>query len=224
MKTEIPKTLAELVEEISLLIEYGGPEEELALLNEVLEKYAADRISLQVFQHFYSYLPEAMADGITKISRVANRQGAFLLCAITLSSSYLYLVTNETAALIGPLTEGLTDQELLEFFGWRDSDHFISETSNQAELPEHIPTNDSQDLCPVCGTGDGELHTFGCPVEVCPWCEGQLTNCECRFIKTGRNNFSCDSHLEELLDVLEAKGRIPFAATEHRPSFMSEEE
>jgi len=223
MEDLVPKSLAELTREISLLIEYAAPEEEFAVLNEVLEKYAADPISLSLFHHFYSFLPEARDDGITRVSRVANRQGAFLLCATTLFNDYLYLATHEKAALVGPLAEGLTDRELLEFFGWQDSDHFKRQIADLDELPEHLPINESHDLCPVCGTGDGEFHAFGCPVEICPWCEGQLTNCECRFIKTGRDHFSRDSHLQELLDLLEAEGRIAFAADEHRPSFMSEE-
>ena len=147
-----------------------------------------------------------------------------MLCATTLLSDYLYLATREAAALVGPLEKGLADQELLEFFGWKDSDHFDRATRDLAEFPEHTPVNESQDLCPVCGTGDGELHAFGCPVEICPWCEGQLSNCECRFTKTGRDNFNRDSHLQEFLDLLEKAGRVTFDAEEHRPSFMSEEE
>jgi hypothetical protein len=50
-----------------------------------------------------------------------------------------------------------------------------------------------------------------------------LTNCECRFIKTGRDKFSRDSHLDDFLALLEKEGRIPFAAGQHRPSFMKEE-
>jgi hypothetical protein len=224
MGNEAPKSLAELTREISLLIEYGAPDDEFTILNEVLEKYDSDLISLNVFHHFYSYLPEAKDDGIVKISKIANRQGTFLFCATTLLSDYLYMATREAAALIGPLENVLDDPELLEYFGWKDSDHFDRATRDLAEFPEHTPLNESHDLCPVCGTGDGELHAFGCPVEICPWCEGQLTNCECRFTKTGRDNFSHDSHLQELLDLLEAEGRIPFNAEEHRPSFMSEEE
>ena len=223
MENTIPKSLAELTREISLLIEYAAPSDEFAILTEVLEKYAADQVSLNLFHHFYSYLPEASDDGIVKITRIANRQGAFLLCTTTLLNDYLYLVTHDGAALIGPLEKGLVDRDLLYFFGWQDNDHFKQAISDLEDLPEHTPINESHDLCPVCGTGDGELHAFGCPVEVCPWCEGQLTNCECRFTKTGRDNFTRESHLQELLDLMEEEGRIAFDASEQRPSFMSEE-
>ncbi len=220
MENAQPKSLATLVKEISLLIEYGAPVDELNRLNEVLGKYGSDAIALNVFHNFYSYLPEGLDDGITKISRIANQHGAFLFSATTLLGSYLYLATRESAALIGPFSNGIQDQDILNFFGWRDDDHFKKEVGESTKLPEHVPVNESLDLCPVCGTSDGESHAFGCPVEVCPWCDGQLTNCECRFLKTGRDKFSRDSHLDEFMALLEKKGRIPFAAGQHRPSFM----
>lgn len=224
MENTQPKSLATLIKEITLLIEYGAPKDEVSRCNEVLQKYGADGIALNVFHNFYSYLPEGNDDGILTISRVANRHGAFLFCVTTLATNYLYLATRESAAFIGPLDTGILDQDILNFFEWRNNDHFKKELDEPAKLPEHQPLNESLDLCPVCGTSDGESHTFGCPVEICPWCDGQLTNCECRFVKTGREKFSRDSHLNELLTLLEKKGRVPFAATQHRPSYMQEEE
>ena len=224
MEIPQPKSLATRSKEISLLIEYGAPKDEVSRCNEVLAKYSSDGIALNVFHNFYSYLPEGHDDGITQISRIANRHGAFLFCATTLLASYIYLATRETAALIGPLGDSIPDQDILDFFGWRDDDHFKKEVGESAEFAEHLPVNESLDLCPVCGTSDGESHAFGCPVEICPWCDGQLTNCECRFLKTGRDKFSRDSHLDEFLALLEKEGRINFAADQHRPSFMKKDE
>ncbi|MDF1578007.1 MAG: hypothetical protein RQ753_04125 [Desulfurivibrionaceae bacterium] len=223
METQPITTLADLINEIYLLIDYSAPEEESEALKEVLEGYAGDAIAMNVFHHFYSYLPDAREDGITGISRVARRHGVFLFCVTTLYSTYLYLATRESTTLLGPFSAGIEEQDLLEFFGWRDDDHFREAVGDPAELDEHIPMNDSRDLCPVCGTGDGEFHAFGCPVEICPWCDGQLTNCECRFIKTGREQLSRDSHLDELLARLEDAGRVPYSAAEHRPSFLTED-
>ncbi|MCA1765989.1 MAG: hypothetical protein LC633_07060 [Desulfobulbaceae bacterium] len=223
METQPQMTLADLINEIYLLIDYSAPEGEADLLKEVLEGYAGDAIAMNVFHHFYSFLPEAREDGITGISRVAKRHGVFLFCATTLHADYLYLATRDATTLLGPFSGGIEEQDLLEFFGWRDDEHFRKAVGDPAELEEHIPMNDSLDLCPVCGTGDGEFHAFGCPVEICPWCDGQLTNCECRFTRTGRDQFSRDSHLDELLTLLEEEGRIPFVAEEHRPTFMTED-
>jgi len=214
--------LSDLIKEVFLLIDYGAPEGEADILKEVLERYEGDAIAINLFHNFYSFLPEGREDGITAISRVASRDGAFLFCATTLYNNYLYLATRESTVLLGPFSDGIEDQDLLEFFGWRDDDHFKSLVGDPTELEEHLPINDSLNLCPVCGTGDGEFHTFGCPVEICPWCGGQLTNCECRFIKTGRDQLSRESHLDELLALLEEEGRIRFVAEEHRPGFMTE--
>ena len=224
MESDKQKSLSVLLKEISLLLEYGAPKDELAKLDEVIAKYGADAIVLNVFHNFYSYLPEGLDDGIIKISRVANCHGAFLFCASTLLSNYLYMATRESAALIGPFNDGIQDQDILEFFGWQDDEQFKKAVGDPALLSEHVPVNESMELCPICGTTDGEIHSFGCPVEVCPWCDGQLTNCECRFAKTGRDNFSRDSHLEELLDLLSKKGRVAFDAKEHRPSFLEDED
>ncbi len=224
MSTPIPKTLKELHDEISLLLKYGAPEEEQAAMAEVIDKYSADMIAMNVFHNFYSFLPEGLDDGISKLSRIANAQGVFLLCASTFQGDYLYLATRESAALIGLLSEGVSDPEVLQYFGWKSPEHFIKTTGDPADFSEHKPLNNSLDLCPVCGTGDGENHAPGCPVEICPWCGGQLTHCECRFTRTGREKLSRDSHLEEFLELIEKKGRIPFSAKEHRPSFMQEEE
>lgn len=217
-----PKTLAALTADISLLIKYGAPEEEFANLCEVMGEYDADAIALNVFHNFYSYLPEAEDDGIIKISRIAHRHGAFLFYVATILSDYLYLATRESASLIGPFKTTVLDQELLDFFGWPDEAHFRKEVGAPAGLAKHVPVNASVELCPACGTNDGDIHAFGCPVEVCPWCDGQLTSCGCRFSKTGRESFSQDSHLDELLDLLTEKGRVPFAAAQHRPSFLTE--
>lgn len=222
MKSSQPKSLAVMAKEISLLIKYGAPADEFANMCEIADKYGADAIALNVFHNFYSYLPDASDDGIIKISRIANQHGAFLFHVSTILSSYLYLATREMAALVGPFENIIADQDILEFFGWQDDADFRKKIGAPAELAEHVPLNESLELCPACGTSDGDIHTFGCPVEICPWCDGQLTNCPCRFTKTGREQFSCDSHLDELLDRLTTKGRIPFAADRHRPSFMKE--
>ncbi|HSH12261.1 MAG TPA: hypothetical protein VLA15_00875 [Desulfurivibrionaceae bacterium] len=222
MEKILPETLADLRKELELLMEFGAPAAERATLAALVDRYAADLIALKVFRSFYSYLPEAQDDGIVELRRIANHGGVFLLCAKSLLDNYLYLADREQAEFLGTLREGIWDPDILAFFGWPDREAFLKTVANPATLPPHRPVNEAPDLCPVCGTADGEPHTFGCPVEVCPWCEGQLTHCPCRFEKTGRKEFSQESHVDEFLELVERKGRIPFEALEQRPAFKDE--
>jgi hypothetical protein len=222
LDNELPPSLAELRRQIELLMEYAAPAEKRAELAAVVDRYAADIVALKVFHGFYSYLPEAQDDGIVEIRRLANRQGVFLLCVTSLLDDYLYLATREEAEFLGPWREGIWDPEILAFFGWPDRETFLKQHGNRLDFPEHLPINQAADLCPVCGTADTEPHTLGCPVEVCPWCGGQLIHCQCRFDKTGRAELSREAHLDELLERLEEKGRVPFNAAEQRPTLKPE--
>ncbi len=213
-------SLADLHREIELLMEYGSPADERERLKAVVERYAADAIAMQVFRSFYSYLPEAQDDGIIELRRIASRQGVFLLWAKTLLDDYLYLADREKAEFLGVLREGIWDDEILKFFGWRDRQDFLKRVADPEGVAEHLPLNESPDHCPVCGTAEGEVHTVGCPLEVCPWCGGQLIHCQCRFSETGRTAFTSEAHLEEFQALLEKKGRIPFSAKEQRPALQ----
>ena len=35
--------------------------------------------------------------------------------------------------------------------------------------------------CRDCGVAEGELHDFGCDMEKCPFCGGQLVSCRCVY-------------------------------------------
>lgn len=224
MEKALPETLADLRKELDLLMKFAAPLEERAALADLVDRYAADIIALKVFHNFYSYLPEAQDDGIVELQRIANRQGVFLLSAKTLLDDYLYLADREKAEFLGPLRQGIWDQEILEFFGWPDREGFLKAMADPQGLAIHQAVNETPDLCPVCATANGEPHTPGCPVEVCPWCGGQLIHCHCRFEQTGRKEFSQESHLDDFLELLARKGRIPFNAREQRPAYKAEEE
>ena len=49
-------------------------------------------------------------------------------------------------------------------------------------------------ICHDCGVSEGQIHQWGCDMEACPFCGGQLISCD------------CDKTNEEI----EAKGRIPY--------------
>jgi len=222
MEKALPETLADLRQELDLLMTYAAPVEERGALAALVDRYAADIIALKVFQSFYSFLPEAQDDGIVELRRIANRQGVFLLSAKTLLDDYLYLADREKAEFLGPLREGIWDQDILDFFGWADREIFLKAVADPNELTIHRAVNEAPELCPVCATANGELHTPGCPVEVCPWCGGQLIHCHCRFEQTGRKEFSQESHLDDFLELLDKKGRVAFDAREQRLSFKTD--
>ncbi len=214
-----PHSLAEIKKEISLLIEYAAPEEHRGEAMHLVDRYESDIIALRVFHHFYSFLPEAREDVVRVLRLLARRQGAFLLCATTEIDDYLYLVTSERAEFAGSLQEGLWEQEVLDFFGIPSPEEFQKRFKDLDSVRVHIPAHLDPRICPVCLVEHGECHTLGCPVEVCPWCDGQLTSCQCRFSVLKQESLASEGQIDAFREVLEEKGRIPFNAEADRPAY-----
>ena len=216
-------TLEDQKNEVRTLMDYAVPEELQAEALELLDKHGADVIALNIFHAFYSFLPEGDDDAIRTLRLLFCKQGAFLLCAGTGLSDYLYLATSENAVFLGPLAEGVVDPEVLEFIGVADQETFIRKYGDPADFSEYSPAYLNNDLCPVCLIANGELHVFGCSVEVCPWCSGQLTYCDCRFSRLELDKLDSEKLIDDLLEQVSEKGRIPFDATKHRPAYLAEE-
>lgn len=210
-----PRKLAD----IKLLMKYAVPPESLVKAAELVEKHQADLVALNLFHAFYSFLPEGQEDAISIIRQLDRRQGAFLLCASTGLDDYLYLATTERAEFLGSLAQGIWEEEVLAFFGHQNREAFMEKHAKLDAFPVYVPAPLQLDLCPVCHAADGEIHNLGCPVEICPWCGGQLTSCPCRFARLGKTALDSEGQLDELLGQLNKKGRIPFSAEEHRPSY-----
>ncbi len=218
MKDYVP--VAERKEAISLRIQYGVPEDRKDEAFDLLDHYGADLIALNIFHAFYSFLPEAENDLITALRLLARRQGGFLIMAQTPADNYLYLATHAQADLIGRAEEGLADAEILEFFGFENNDNFLNRIKDPDSLQKYDPAHQDNNICTVCFAADGEFHTLGCPVEICPWCGGQLTYCNCRFEQLGIDEFEEYAQLELLLERLEGAGRVAFSS-EQRPAYPS---
>ncbi len=216
------KTLSQRLEEIKLLMEYAVPDEFYQDALILVEQYQNDIIALNIFNHFYSFLPEAREDAVTSLRLIAKKEGAFLICAETMIDSYLYFASSEAAEFAGLLSEAIRDTEVLDFFGI-DAEKILADNAPQpSSFKKHTPVALDRKICPACQASPGEFHTFGCPVEVCPWCDGQLTACKCRFSALGTENIVNEKQLEELLLRINKKGRIAYDPATQNPFYPSD--
>lgn len=213
------QTLAQRKESILTLMEYAVPAEQMAEARQFLDRHQTDIIALNLLHAFYSYLPEGLDDFVRELRLLSRRQGAFLLAAVTGHSTYLYLATADNAEFLGDMKEGIWDEEVREFFELGSREDFLKKTKTITDFPEHAPVHLSEELCPVCAAADGEEHVLGCPVEVCPWCGGQLTGCHCRFEQLDRDSLLGDHELTALEEKLKSKGRIPYDSQQQRPAY-----
>jgi hypothetical protein len=218
------KTLADRKQEIQFLMKYAVPAAQAKNAETLLDKYDTDIIALNLLYSFYISLPEGKDDSVTGLRLLTRRQGVFLFCVSTGNAMhYLYLVNKEAAHIIGTLAEGIIDQELLDFFGYAENREVLAFTKNPGMLQEYEPHTTDPNLCPSCHAAVGEFHTLGCPVEICPWCNGQLTYCNCRFTKLNIDAMDKVAQIEKLLELLEEAGRIAFKK-EHSPGYPTMDE
>ncbi|WP_310601043.1 hypothetical protein [Desulfobulbus sp.] len=213
--------LAQKLARIREAMDYAVAEEDRAEAEDLLDIYREDRMGLALLQEFYSYLPEAREDWVKEI-RVVNRQrGIFLLVACTARDRYLYLVSSEGLEFQGSMADGYLAEELLDFFGYESTEDFAAVCASPEALAVYEPVRMDADVCPACHAVTGELHELGCPVELCPWCGGQLVHCSCRYDQLGLDAISTEEELLRFEAVLEERGRIPYAP-EQRPSFAGD--
>ncbi|MDX1776301.1 MAG: hypothetical protein R3297_06940 [Desulfobulbales bacterium] len=216
---EKPKTVKECKKDIEFLMKYAVPKKQMETAKALLEKYEADIIALNLLHNFYVNLPEGEDDSVNGIRLLTSRQGVFLLCVFTGNGmNYLYIVNRVAAYILGTLAEGIIDRELLDFFGYADNSSVLSLTNKPEDLQVYEPYSADSKLCPSCHVSEGEFHTLGCPVEICPWCKGQLTYCNCRFNKLNTDTLDKVAQVEELMELLEEEGRISFKK-EHSPGY-----
>jgi hypothetical protein len=213
--------LQEIRRQIRTLVQYAAPEEHVETALDLLLIFRDDRVALMVLQEFYSYLPEAEDDWIRELRLVGRKAGVFLLAAVTPRDAYLYLVSHDGIEFHGSLNEGYLDKKLLDFFDFASTEIFEEAAGNIENFSVCQPLQGDEDVCPACHTTTGEAHELGCPVEVCPWCGGQLIGCHCRFEQLDLEEIAGEQELVRFEELLEEKGRIVYAP-EQRPSFADE--
>lgn len=203
----------EVVKEIELFIEYAVPDEEKAEAVAFVKKHQDDQIMLSLLKEYYTALPHAREEMVKKVVLIDAVQGTFLLGVMSTYHNYLYCADFDNAVFVGELEHGIEEKDVLLFFGYPNNTKFKKQLKAFSEYPDFVgkTIGTENELCPVCSVAEGELHQFGCSVEVCPWCEGQLSNCNCRFEKLGVQEITSERELEVFEELLVEEGRIPFA-------------
>lgn len=220
--TYFEEDLEKVRQGIRQAMDYAVPEESRDKAEDLLDIYRDDRIGLDLLNAFYSALPEAGETYVREILLVSRQHGIFLLCAMTeLENGYLYLVSSEGVEFQGSLKEGFLVRELIDFFGFDDQETFKKICSQPKEFQVYEPLQLDEDICPACHAYSGEYHELGCPVEICPWCGGQMVNCSCRFDQLGVDEMTTEEDLLRFEALLEQRGRIPYSR-EQRPTFADE--
>lgn len=200
----------QLIEEIKLFIQYSVPEKDLQSALALVDRYNTNAFVVRLFREYYSNLPEAREEAVVKIARLIDQQGVHLFVVTTTSFSYLYAVTAEHVLLLGEYLQAV-DSEVLSFFGLETQEEFLKLCLPVGELTEYAAGKTTeQAICPVCGVPEGEHHLLGCSVEICPWCEGQLSYCNCRFEQLETDAIEDEEQLETFFEMLMEKGRIPY--------------
>ncbi len=219
---EFSEKLAGIVREVELFIQYGVQESEQQGAFKLLQQYKNDALALQLMRFFYTSLPETHEEAIVRITFIEKKEDIFLLGLTTASRSYLYLSTDQKALLLGEYGGEIFEPQALACFGYADIKGFFDKYPALTACEEYEAVSSAGSrFCPVCSAAVGESHLLGCPVEVCPWCDGQLSRCGCRFEKLGVEALEDEEELEALEVILEEKGRIPYSS-EQRPSYPSE--
>jgi hypothetical protein len=203
-------------------MDYAVADADRAEAEDVLDIYHEDQIALTLLQEFYSTLPEVREDWVKEIRLVNRHHGMFLLAAVTARDSYLYLVSSEGLEFQGSMADGHLTQELLDFFGYESAEAFAAVCAAPELLAVYEPIQMDEGICPACHAVTGEMHELGCPVELCPWCGGQLIHCSCRYDQLGLDAISSEEELRAFEAILEERGRIPYAP-EQRPSFVADD-
>jgi len=200
-----------LTEEIEIFVRYAVAEQSYSEAMQVVARYSDDIPALLLLREFYRSLPEVREEPAEKIVELISHQGVKLLAVITHGFEYLYAMDGEQVVFISENGPDL-DEEYLAFFGYPAQEDFHKACNSLRELIDYSSVLLSgKEKCPVCFTLEGEYHQFGCPVEVCPWCMGQLNHCNCRFDQLGVEQILDDEELARFQRLLIAKGRVRYS-------------
>jgi hypothetical protein len=207
----------QLLEEIEIFIQYSVTESEQQLAKETVQRYEENLVALRVIRDFYATLPEFRQEAVCKVTRIVSRHDSYLIGVDTQKHEYLYFYSDKQPVYIGEKKDGIGEDALLSFFGYSSNEDFLKNVRQGTENDDHLKMT-AKNFCPACAVAEGEYHHLGCPVEICPWCDGQFTYCNCRFEKLAVEEIDDEAMLERLIILLNNKGRIPFSKS-HAPAY-----
>ena len=139
-------TLEDQKNAILLLMDYAVNDEDQTPARELVDRYESDIIALHLFKEFYSYLPEAENDAIRLVRRLDKRGGNFILAVTTNRDTYLYLCNHEGAEFLGNHQEGIWDEEVLGYFGYR-REQALEKFAALDDFPVYTPVGLDKGLC-----------------------------------------------------------------------------
>jgi hypothetical protein len=199
-----------LIKEIKLFIRYAVPDSDFRNAVDLVDRFRHNRLVLNLLRQHYVALPNAQEEAVTRITKLVQKQGVFLFVLTTTSTAHLYAVSVDEVVWLGEYLSEL-ESEIMAFLGFPDQEEFTKICVPISDLEDYSGgAGENKGECPACGVEEGEYHILGCSVEVCPWCEGQLNKCNCRFEQLAVDTVDNEEQLERFLEVLMAKGRIPF--------------
>jgi hypothetical protein len=207
----VGKDTTTMMEEIELYVTYAVEERDLEMARGVVASYKNNSRLLRLLREYYTVLPEAREEPVHKLTCLKDQEGVGLFVVVCTSHSYLYVVSVEEVLLLCEYKKEVP-VEVLSFFGYSSQDDFLKDCPPVEELVAYPGDADAAfSVCPACGVAEGEIHLLGCVGEICPWCEGNLSKCNCRFEQLKVEEIEDEEQLETFSELLSAKGRIPYA-------------
>ncbi len=199
------------VEEIVNLVRYSVLKDDRKIATDFIKKHQGNPLILSLLKEFYSALPEGIEEPVVHVATIRRRRGSSLVTVSTPENEYIYFVDTKRAVYICRAGEKIDEQQdILNYFDYGDGEEVIKE-SQDAGKNDPQECNSLLEGCPVCSASAGEVHEFGCPLEICPWCDGQLLQCNCRFDKLGVDEITDEEQLLSLFELLNEKGRIVYS-------------
>lgn len=209
-----------LIDDIEISLPFAVATDEQPQARALVRRYRHSEVVLRLLHDYYTALPDAHEEAVTRVAFYTARAGVQFLVLTTTGHHWLYAVSPESVALVGEYGAEMAElpADVVRFLGFASRRACAASAPRAGELDEYPEQDRTSSCCPACGVHEGEPHLLGCAVEVCPWCDGQLKNCNCRFEQLGVDEITREEQVMEFLELLEKKGRIVFVQ-EQSPAY-----